>query len=121
MKHTIKLLATGLVIASVAHVAEAREPGWFGIRYRVATEGLIARTIISATVVNVAPKSPAASSPIATGDQVLEVEGMPIAGKRAREIEALMSRSAGETLQLRLKHPSGEAYFVILIAAAQRR
>lgn len=120
MKHTIKLLAIGLVIVSAAHVAEAGVPGWFGIRYRVATDGLIARTIISATVVDVMPKSPAASSPIAAGDQVLEVEGMPIAGKQARAVNALMSKSAGEVLHLRLRHASGEVYVVVLTAAARR-
>jgi C-terminal processing protease CtpA/Prc len=41
------------------------------------------------------------------GDQIIQIEGQNIAGKRARELQPWMKLNPGETRTLRLKHADG--------------
>ncbi len=49
----------------------------------------------------------------------MEVEGKPVAGTKARELEHLMKKNIGETLKLRIRRPNGEVYAVSMVAAVK--
>ena len=41
------------------------------------------------------------------GDLIIQIEGQPVAGRRARELQPFMKLNPGETRTLRLKHADG--------------
>jgi C-terminal processing protease CtpA/Prc len=94
--------------------------GWFGVKLDVDTTGFsLNPTLRSVTISKVIAGSPAASQGLASGDQVQEVEGLTVPGRKAREVQAVMHRSVGETLHLRLKRVNGDVYSVALTAVAR--
>jgi C-terminal processing protease CtpA/Prc len=119
MKHKTSLIAVTFLALTLVNDVDASEPGWFGINYRVVAEGLFTPVIRSATIIGVAPNSPAARSEIRVGDEVLEVQHVVIAGQQKRTLIALAHKSVGETIHLRLKHETGETYVIALTAAAR--
>jgi S1-C subfamily serine protease len=99
----------------------APEKGWFGFGADVSAPGFSFNpTLRSVTVSKVLPGSPAAKGGLAQGDQVIEVEGLPIAGHKAKEVQAVMHKAVGETLHLKLKRSNGEIYAAALVAEAKR-
>jgi C-terminal processing protease CtpA/Prc len=69
------------------------------------------------TIEAVLPKSPAAQHDIAVGDEVVQVEGTAVSGRKANELKPLMKKEAGQVLHLRLKRASGEIYSANITAA----
>ena len=53
------------------------------------------------------------------GDQIVEIEGHPVAGQKGKELEPLLEKAVGETLPLRLKRLKGQVYAAELIAAPE--
>jgi C-terminal processing protease CtpA/Prc len=70
----------------------------------------------SAKVLAVAPNSAAAGAGLRTDDEILEIEGLTIAGGKAKELQAALAKSVGETLRMRVKHSGGETYAVVMSA-----
>ena len=96
------------------------DKGWFGLVVNVDGSGFSFNPVLrSVTISKVIAGSPAATQGLASGDQVTEVEGLVVAGRRAKEVELVMQKSVGETLHLRLKRPNGEVYSAVLVAAAK--
>lgn len=95
----------------------AAEKGWFGFSLKVAGEGFFNPTVRSITVESIAPHSPASEQHIAVGDQIIQVEGTEVSGRKASELKPLMQKQVGETIHLRLRRPTSETYSVTLIAA----
>jgi C-terminal processing protease CtpA/Prc len=101
------------VVATFLHVAiaTAGEPGWFGFGVSVKGSGFFLNpTVESVIIESVVPKSPAAQHAIAVGDEVVQVEGTSVPGRKANELKPLMKKEAGQVLHLRLKRASGEIY-----------
>lgn len=108
-------IITAFLITNAPVGAASREQGWFGIRYAVETEGLLSGTIKSVAISAVRPDS-AAAEHVTAGDVVIEVENQAVAGSRASTLRALLCKSVGETLHLRLRSATGEIYTATLIA-----
>ncbi|MCI4568603.1 PDZ domain-containing protein [Lysobacter sp. CFH 32150] len=65
----------------------AGERGWFGFGLKFSGEGFFLNpTVKSVTVGSLVPVSPAARSPIAVGDTIYRVEGVPMTGRKAKEL-----------------------------------
>jgi C-terminal processing protease CtpA/Prc len=115
-----KLLLSALATLSLLHgsLAWSAEPGWFGlsVRVRVATFSLNP-TLRTVTIEDVAPSSPAAGAGLASGDVVLQIQGIAIAGTKANVLRNAMQKSVGEPLQVRFQHGSEAPRDVVLIAA----
>lgn len=110
-----------VLLAAGSLTALAGERGDFGFIVHVETEGFfLDPTLRTITVEKVHPQSPAARNGVLVGDQVIEVEGLSVDGRKAKDIAPLVEKSVGESLHLRLKRPSGEQYRVELVAAPKR-
>jgi C-terminal processing protease CtpA/Prc len=101
--------------------AVAAEPGWFGVTYTVHADGFLNPTIESVSVASVRADSPAGRGQVGVGDEVVAVDDHVVAGSKARELQALMTKVVGEAVHLRLKRANGEVYTVTLIAALSRK
>lgn len=99
--------------------AQAADPeGWFGISVAVAGKDLLLnKTIQRLTVTAVTPGSPAAAGGLQVGDEMVEVDGVAVAGKKAREIGPMVRKAEGETLRLLMRRPDGETYTAVLTGA----
>jgi C-terminal processing protease CtpA/Prc len=105
------ILALGLLVSGV----NGAEHGWFGMRVKVDGTGFF----LNPTIQEVVPDSPAAQEYLAAGDQIIEIEGRVVAGKKAKELEPLMEKAVGEALHLRIKRADGKLFSAVLIAAPQ--
>ena len=111
----IHCIATALLLWSA--LAVAGERGWFGFGLKFSGEGFFLNPTVKSVIIgSLVPGSPAARSPIAVGDAIFKIEGVPIAGKKAKELRSLAERQVGQTLHVDLKRPSGEVYSVALVA-----
>jgi len=99
--------------------AVAADKGWFGFGVSIEASGSSENPIVqSVTVQDVAPGSPAAQAGLASGDVILEADGMPLSGVKTDAMKAAMSRQVGETLRLRIRR--GDAVRVVTLTAAAR-
>lgn len=110
-------LSLGLVGAQAS--AQSAK-GWFGFLIAIESEGWALNPAVrSATVREVVAGSPAAAHPIAAGDQIVEIDGQAVTGRKARELQPLVEKAVGEQLDLKLKRPNGEIFSVKLVAVAR--
>jgi C-terminal processing protease CtpA/Prc len=106
------------VLAAMPASSAAEFAGWFGMSLKVDAGGfLLSPTINSATILEVAPHSPAEAAGLRAGDAILEIEGLTVAGGKANELRAALAKSVGQLLRLRLRRPGGETYSAVLTAA----
>jgi C-terminal processing protease CtpA/Prc len=95
----------------------AGQPGRFGIGFKVDTEGFVLHPKLKDVVVSyLQPGLPAEKAGIKIGDEIIEADGKLIAGASAFGMRSVMDKEAGQSLTLKLKHPSGEVYSVTMIA-----
>lgn len=116
----MKKLLLAFILTAFLHVAiaTAGEPGWFGFGVSMKGSGFFLNPTVEAVIIqSVVPKSPAAQHDIAVGDEVVQVEGTAVSGRKANELKPLMKREVGQVLHLRLKRASGEIYSVNITAA----
>ena len=111
-----KLLPIFLFLLFCGGVALAAEKGWFGFRLGVKAGGMINPTVKSVTVQSVQRGTPAAEQPISVGDEIVEVEGVSVPGRKANELKPLIEKKVGELVRLRLKRSNGEIYSVTMTA-----
>lgn len=89
--------------------AWASGSGYLGIAVAVSGEGAFWNPTISAVKVQkVNANSPAARAGIAAGDEIVEVQGKPVVGTKARELQPYMELGIGDTLRLVVRKPTGE-------------
>ena len=116
-RHMKKLLVGVLLLTVWTYTVFAGEKGWFGFGVAVKVEGFILNpTLSSVTVDTVEAHSPAAGKGIAIGDEITQLENTDVPGHKAWDLKALMQKSVGESLHLKLKRPNGEIYSVTLVA-----
>jgi C-terminal processing protease CtpA/Prc len=96
----------------------AGERGWFGFAVSVDAEALSFNpTLRSVKIEKVVPSSPAALAGLAANDDVLEVQGILVAGAKADVLMAAMQKSVGEILTLKIKRDAAETHEVSLTSA----
>ncbi len=112
------LLVVALDVAGAGRARADDRPGSFGLSLAIDGEGsFVDPTLKSVTVDAVVAGSPAARAGIAPQDRIVAVEGRPVAGARARELQPDLKRNVGETVHLRLARPGGDEYDATMIAA----
>jgi C-terminal processing protease CtpA/Prc len=107
---------------SLTHVlAQPAPEGWFGIEIKATPKkGSFANPVVeSITLTKVVPGSPAAQKGLAVGDQVMEIEGVAIAGRKPTELQHLTQKSVGQSMRLRLKKTNGKSYAVVMVGIAR--
>lgn len=100
------LLAFILLLFLVApiHAAEQR----IGFAVDVTGEGFFLNpTVKTLIVTEVIKGSLAEAAGMKVGDQIIQIEGQNVAGRRAWELRPFMKLNPGETRTLRLKHKDG--------------
>ncbi|HET7772257.1 MAG TPA: PDZ domain-containing protein [Burkholderiaceae bacterium] len=119
LRRTLLSALLALVAPPMAVQAEdTPKPGTLGFAVAIDGDGSFFNpTLKTVTIKSVVPGRPAAIAGITPGDQIVEVEGRQVAGRKAGDLQPLMRKNAGETLGLRLRKPGGEVYAVVLVAA----
>ncbi len=117
--HRIRLTyVLGFFLLLVSALATAGDRGYFGFRLSIKTGGFMLNpTLERINIVGVDPGSPAAINGVAANDEILKMEGVAIAGRKAKELKSLASRDVGQTLNLEMKRSDGSIYRVSLVAA----
>ncbi|MEJ7746416.1 MAG: PDZ domain-containing protein, partial [Luteimonas sp.] len=107
----------GFALLLVSTLATAGERGYFGFGMSVTGSGFsLNPTVKRIRIASVVPGTPAAVNGIAVNDEIIKLEGVAIAGRKAKELKALASRDVGQTLNLELKRPDGKVYRRSLVA-----
>ena len=119
LRRTVLPAVAALLALPITRQAQAQQvPGTFGFAIDVDGEGFFLNpTLRTVTIKSVVPGRPAATAGIKPGDQIVEVEGRPVLGAKAGDLQPLLKKNVGETLALRLRKPSGDLYVVSLVAA----
>ena len=98
---TVMLL---LVFASPSHAADQK----LGFVTQLEGEGFFLNPLVKKILVTEVTKgSVAEAAGMRAGDQIIQIEGQNVAGRRARELQPFMKLNPGETRTLRLKHADG--------------
>jgi C-terminal processing protease CtpA/Prc len=104
--------ATRIAIASLLllvfmHPSQGAEAK-LGFAVGVEGEGFFLNPLVKKLLVTEVTKgSLAEAAGMRAGDQIIQIEGQNVAGKRARELQPFMKLNPGETRTFRLKHPDG--------------
>jgi C-terminal processing protease CtpA/Prc len=92
------------VLASTSPTSGQR----LGFATQVEGEGFFLNPIVTKILVTEVIKgSVAEAAGMRAGDQIIQIEGQNVSGKRARELQPFMKLNPGETRILRLKHVDG--------------
>jgi len=93
-----------LVLPHPGHAAEVEEKPFT----QVEGEGFFLNPLVTKILVTeVAHGSVAEAAGIKPGDQIIQIEGETVAGKRAMELRRFTKWNPGETRKFRLKHADG--------------
>ena len=116
-----QFLAVLLAVAALSMAPaslHAAEKGWFGFALNIDAEGLsLSPKLRSIKIEKIVPASPAANAGLASGDMILEIEGVTVDGAKADTLKAAIQKSVGETLRLKIKHGADAPHDISLIAA----
>jgi C-terminal processing protease CtpA/Prc len=119
----LRHLCAAMLLAAMAAMGPnagyaADEKGWFGLAMAIDVEGNpLNPKLRSIKVDKIIPASPAASAGIAQGDEILEVEGIRVAGASADAVKTAVQKKVGETLHLKVQRGTEPPRTVSLIAA----
>jgi C-terminal processing protease CtpA/Prc len=93
-----------LIVAQPGRAAGQR----LGFVTQVEGEGFFLNPVVKKILVSEVSKgSLAEAAGMRTGDQIIQIEGQNVAGKRAAELRPFMKLNPGETRALRLRHADG--------------
>ena len=71
-------------------------------------DGILNPLVTKILITKVERASIAEGAGIVAGDEIVQVEGQSVVGRRARELQPLMKFNAGETRTLRIRHADGK-------------
>ncbi len=109
------LAATALSTATL--LAHAGDKGYLGIQIAVDGEGAFWNPTLKAVrIAKVVPGSPADQAGMAAGDSIVEIEGKPVVGAKANDLQPYMQRDVGQQVKLVVRKSNGEVKPVSLIA-----
>jgi C-terminal processing protease CtpA/Prc len=93
-----------LMFASHSQAAEVK----LGFSIRLEGEGFFLNPLVKKLFVEAVTKgSLADAAGLKAGDEIIKIEGQPVAGKRALALQGYMKLNPGDTRALRLKHADG--------------
>ena len=93
-----------LVFVRPSHAAEQK----LGFVTQVEGEGFFLNPLVKKILVTEVTKgSLADAAGMRAGDQIIQIEGQSVAGRRARELQPFMKLNPGDTRTLRLKRADG--------------
>ena len=119
-RHVLECVVAVVALLLMTATFAADERGALGFGIEVDGSGFFLNpTIESVTVTSIATPSPAASAGIAIKDRIIEADGHPVVGAKARDLEPLLKKKVGEIIRLRLRRPNGDEYAVTLVAVAR--
>ena len=99
----------------------AAERGTLGLQVKVNGDANTDKRnplLTSMVIESVEPESPGALAGISAGDQIVEVAGQRIAGRRASEVIPQMQREVGQAVELTIIKPDGAYFIARLVAVA---
>src|SRR6266850_1873339 len=103
----IRIAAVFVLLFVFVHPGRAADQK-LGFAVNVEGEGFFLNPVVTKILVTEVTKgSLAEAAGMRAGDQILQLEGQSVAGRRARELQPLMKLNPGETRTLRLKHADG--------------
>jgi C-terminal processing protease CtpA/Prc len=111
------LMLSALLVLAPCVTQAADERGFFGFQVNVETDGpALSPVLRSITIQKIFAGSPAAKNGIAISDQIVEIDGVAVAGRKAGELEPVMRKTVGQALRVKLKRKNGELYSTELVA-----
>ena len=118
-----RIFLTVLIAAAVCMSPlplQASEKGWFGFALEIDAEGIsLNPKLRSIKIVKVLPNSPAAKAGLAPGDNILEMEGIVVAGAQANALKSATQKSVGETLRLKFRRGADAPREISLVAVVK--
>ena len=116
----LSILIAAAAMCLSALPLHAAEKGWFGFALSIDAEGIsLNPKLRTIKIEKVFPGSPAAKAGLAPGDNILEMEGIVVAGARANALKTAAQKSVGETLRVKFQRRGEEPHYVSLVAAAK--
>jgi C-terminal processing protease CtpA/Prc len=101
-------IAVGFMLLLALAIPSRAAEQSLGFAVQVKGDGFFLNPIVTTILVTEVTKGAIAEAAgMRTGDQIIQIEGQKVAGKRARDLKGLMQMNPGETRTLRLKHPDG--------------
>ena len=118
--HTRFVATLTVLLLAFSASAWAGERGYFGFGFSLDAEGAFWNpTIRAAKIAKVSPKSPADLAGIVVGDEVIEVAGKVVSGAKGKDIQALIEKDVGESVQMKVRHANGGITSLTLVASAR--
>ncbi len=105
----LKFAVAAIFLVALVHPCHA-DAHKLGMHISVEADGILNPVITKITVTEVEKASLAEAAGIMGGDEVIQIEGQSVVGRRAREMQALMKFNPGETRTLRLKRGDGKQF-----------
>ena len=104
---TIVVIAAAVVASNASYAVEVK----VGIVIAVEGEGFFLNPVVRKIwVKEVVKSSLAEAAGMVAGDEIIQIEGQPVVGKRALDLKPYMKFGAGETRTLRLRHENGNPF-----------
>ncbi len=107
-----------LVLLAVQHPAHAEfRRGKLGFTVYVQVDGTYAKPVLkSVHVQEIEPGSPAEAGGLQVDDEIVQVQGKPLAGANARDVAAMVQVPPGERLRLVVRGSDGAQRHVTIVA-----
>ena len=102
-----RIAVTVILLFALAHPTHAAEQK-LGLVTQVEGEGFFLNPLVTKILVTeVTNGSLAEAAGVKAGDQIIQIDGETIAGKRALDLRRFLKLNPGETRKFRLKHADG--------------
>jgi C-terminal processing protease CtpA/Prc len=102
-----RIAVTVILLLVFAYPSQAADQK-LGIVTQVEGEGFFLNPLVTKILVTEVTKaSLAEAAGIKAGDQIIQIDGQTVVGKRAWELQRFMKLNPGETRRFRLKHADG--------------
>ena len=103
-----KRIAVAVVLLLLFVAPSQATAGKLGFAIDLEGEGFFLNPLVKKlSVTEVSKGSVAEAAGMKTGDQILQIDGQNVAGKRALELRSFMKLDPGATRTLRVKHSDG--------------
>jgi C-terminal processing protease CtpA/Prc len=107
-------LALAIGLASAQSLAQQAR-GAIGFSLHVQTEGFFNPKVVRVWVRSVDAGSQAQAAGLASGDELIRVEGVNVPGAEASALKPHMEFSVGQPKKLVFRRPSGQEYEALLV------